>query len=81
MEGVARQLTAVQARQPTRTSRRTQLKPGPGNSLEGWGAAEAGGGSGVRDTTDEPGAAPCCCLVQTNAILSSNYPSQLKVNF
>lgn len=47
MEGVARQLTPLCAGQTANADfPQTQLKPGPGNSLEGWGAA--GGRRGLR---------------------------------
>ena len=40
---------------------------GPEIAQRGGVGREAGGGASVRDATGEPVAAPCWCLVQTNA--------------
>ena len=52
-----------------------ELKLGLGNILEGWDGEEGGRDVHVEGDMGKPMADSCWCLVETNTILKSNYPS------
>ena len=52
-----------------------ELRPGLGNNLEGWDGEGRGRDAQVGGDMGTPMADACWCLVDTNTVLWSNYPS------
>ena len=53
----------------------SELKPGLGNTLEGWDGEEGGREAQKGGDICVPTADPCLCLAEINTILYSKYPS------